>query len=56
MKSFLWQNWVDSDWTVGKIYAGILIRENWKAYKTSQNHPGYVSTPTIILSAAVTAD
>ncbi len=23
--------------TVGKIYAGLLIAENWKAYKTSQS-------------------
>lgn len=23
--------------SVGKIYAGLLIAENWKAYKASQN-------------------
>ena len=23
--------------TVGKIYAGLLIAENWKAYKASQS-------------------
>jgi len=24
--------------TVGKIYAGILIAENWRAYKTNRTH------------------
>ena len=28
--------------TVGKIYAGLLIAENWKAYKTSQSRMGNV--------------
>ena len=28
--------------TVGKIYAGLLIAENWKAYKTSQSKMGNV--------------
>ena len=26
--------------TVGKIYAGLLIAENWKAYKASQSKMG----------------
>ena len=28
--------------TVGKIYAGLLIAENWKAYKNSQSKMGNV--------------
>ncbi len=28
--------------TVGKIYAGLLIAENWKAYKNSQSKMGGV--------------
>jgi len=26
--------------TVGKIYAGMLIVENWRAYKASSSQPG----------------
>ena len=35
--------------TVGKIYAGLLIAENWKAYKTSLAKGG----PTMVSEAVL---
>lgn len=28
--------------TVGKIYAGLLVAENWKAFKASQTRQGHL--------------
>ena len=37
--------------TVGKIYAGLLIVENWRAYKDSLAQSTYMATQQVFMKA-----
>ena len=40
--------------TVGKIYAGLLVAENWKSFKASQSRKGRHDAVSSVISRHVT--